>query len=830
MKINKKKAICLGIFFVLFLMTVGNAAAVLEEGTETQITTNTSSQMYPEIYGERIVWQDDSDGKSDIYMYDISTEKETRITTSGSAYNPAIYGNLIVYEKHEMPNPDEPWNISSDIYMYDISTQQEAQITTSGWAFNPNIYGNRIVWDGRGIYLYDISTKNVTTIAEDWWDVDEFASFGLVNSYPVIYGNWIVWFGHEYVDIDNNYCIYLYDLSTQQTTEIACNMNEGFSLPDIYNDEIVYSTVGYESGMAGEYVYMYTISTQKETKITTSGSASDPAIYENRIVWQDERDGWDHSELYMFDLSTNIETQITTSGSASNPAIYGDRIPAIYGDRIVWQDSRNGNPDIYMFTLASDEVPEPPVADFSANITSGYAPLYVQFTDLSKNATEWDWDFGDGDTSIEQNPVHTYSVAGIYTVNLTVSNENGKDSELATIEVLPPEQEVGTLTKLASNVGYNSNPVWSPDGNEILFTRDDGLYKVSSDGSGEKKLASGKISQYAWSPDGSKISYIEINESSKEIWVMNADGTEKIQLLHADGDPYNLLHTWLPSGSKIFYAQSEHFVADYSATRYGTINSDGSDQQELGIIGERILSCIALSPDKSKVAFGSWPVVIQSLDENSPVSFNLDEYSSLVHQTQSWQPQVWSPDGSKIVYWSSESGSEDIYTINADGTGKTQLTAEASNENSPVFSPDGSKIVFVSDEAGTNDILIMDADGNNNGYLTTDTASDDGYPVWSPDGTKIAFWSDREGDYGIYTLTLKTPLLAFPDYTNPPTDLDQNGLYEDINGNGMLDFDDVVAYYDNMEWIEENAPVAFFDYNSNGLIDFDDVVKLYDML
>jgi len=39
-----------------------------------------------------------------------------------------------------------------------------------------------------------------------------------------------------------------------------------------------------------------------------------------------------------------------------------------------------------------------------------------------------------------------------------------------------------------------------------------------------------------------------------------------------------------------------------------------------------------------------------------------------------------------------------------------------------------------------------------------------------------------------------------------------------------------VAYYDNIDWIKENAPVAFFDYNKNGLIDFDDVVKHYDMI
>ncbi len=66
-----------------------------------------------------------------------------------------------------------------------------------------------------------------------------------------------------------------------------------------------------------------------------------------------------------------------------------------------------------------------PVADFSASVTSGYAPLSVQFTDLSQYATSRSWDFGDGTTSTEQNPAHTYSAAGNYNVNLMVSNENG---------------------------------------------------------------------------------------------------------------------------------------------------------------------------------------------------------------------------------------------------------------------------------------------------------------------------------------------------------------------------------------------------------------------
>ncbi len=75
------------------------------------------------------------------------------------------------------------------------------------------------------------------------------------------------------------------------------------------------------------------------------------------------------------------------------------------------------------------EQPVPPVANFSSNVTEGYAPLSVQFTDLSKNTVEWRWNFGDGATSTEQNPVHTYYTAGIYSVNLTVSNAKGTVSK-----------------------------------------------------------------------------------------------------------------------------------------------------------------------------------------------------------------------------------------------------------------------------------------------------------------------------------------------------------------------------------------------------------------
>ncbi len=68
----------------------------------------------------------------------------------------------------------------------------------------------------------------------------------------------------------------------------------------------------------------------------------------------------------------------------------------------------------------------PLVANFTANVTEGEAPLAVRFTDTSTGEIEtWAWDFGDGNSSTEQNPVHTYEIPGNYSVTLNASNAYG---------------------------------------------------------------------------------------------------------------------------------------------------------------------------------------------------------------------------------------------------------------------------------------------------------------------------------------------------------------------------------------------------------------------
>ncbi len=105
----------------------------------------------------------------------------------------------------------------------------------------------------------------------------------------------------------------------------------------------------------------------------------------------------------------------------------------------------------------------PPAANFSATPTSGPAPLTVAFTDTSSGSpTAWSWSFGDGATSSKQNPSHTYSAAGTYTVALTASSAGGQNTKTT-----PSCVSVGGAAPVAS---FSASPTSGPAPLTVAFT------------------------------------------------------------------------------------------------------------------------------------------------------------------------------------------------------------------------------------------------------------------------------------------------------------------------------------------------------------------------
>jgi len=406
-KINKKSysVVIASAVLILFLIFVSSTASSASPSaiTETRIT-NHGTASNPDIYGDKIVWQDNRNGNWDIYIFDLSTKIEIHTTNKTDQINPAIYKNLVVWEDER--------NGGHDIYVEDLSTKIQTCISKSGMAHNPAIYGNRIVWQDErngssNLYMYDLSTKKETQITTSG------KAF-----YPSIYDNRIVWQDER----DGDYRhpdIYMYDLSNKKETKISTTKFTigGHYSPTIYGNRVVWV------GATTDYDYIYGIyvmdlSTKKQNIILKStDEIGNPKIYGDDIVYSLAMTGDGFPDIYMYNLSTSERKKISTSQTAKEPDIYGNKI--------VWVDWRNEGPDIYMATLGSDL----PVVAFSASPTSGKTPLNVKFTDTSTGSpTSWFWNFGDGSKSFLQNPVHKYSKAGTYTVSLTVKNAAGRNT------------------------------------------------------------------------------------------------------------------------------------------------------------------------------------------------------------------------------------------------------------------------------------------------------------------------------------------------------------------------------------------------------------------
>jgi TolB protein len=137
----------------------------------------------------------------------------------------------------------------------------------------------------------------------------------------------------------------------------------------------------------------------------------------------------------------------------------------------------------------------------------------------------------------------------------------------------------------------------------------------------------------------------------------------------------------------------------------------------------------------------------------SIVDISSAKVTQLTKGTEDWDPG-YSPDGRKIVYSSGELAfpregipqKRDIYVIDTSGKNKIRLTNNVKDEYQPVFNPDGKKIAFV--RAGN--IFVMNANGTGQTQLTN--TGKDGSPAYSPDGKTIVFESKRDDNYEIYKM------------------------------------------------------------------------------
>jgi beta propeller repeat protein len=576
---------------LLLTLAIGRA-----HGAQCLITVNTSDSdlMNPDISGHRIVWEDQTSGV--VRMYDLTTGIEEPVSPSAFAQaHPAVGGDLVAWEEQDALG-------TTGIRYRNLITGATGLLSPDG--VSPTADGQRIAWiDGSrsSLSLYDDAGPATVTVVASADD----ASF----EHPSLSGNRLVWVN------GSETTIYEKDLNSGDELPVSTGSSYWDS-PRISGDRIVWD----DNRDGSPQIYFLDLSAPPEAPLTTDILAwqTNPAIDGTRVAWTNG------SGIYLLDLAGSAPATALSSGGENDLA-------RISGDLVAWQEYDGSWHDIYLANL-SPSAGGCPVADFRTDVTDGLSPLTVQFTDLSTGSPHsWLWEFGDGTTSTDRNPVHTYTTDGSYPVALTVGNPDGRDyrtqADYITVGSIPhvlfsvnqtygiaplPVKFINATSRWPTDLGWDfgdGSPV-SHEPNPVHLYLNPGTYTVSLAGTNTYGTSTVTMAGPVRALNGANLIS---NTSLDGLAVLTVGGRQEIAL-----DTTKMVSDTLTPGSPASFSFVPPVPSGWRNITFFSSDGLGFARDAGGIIRGNLGSCILESRELVPGTFTT------DAGNNLPVSYRLD--------------------------------------------------------------------------------------------------------------------------------------------------------------------------------------------------------------
>jgi len=368
--------------------------------------------------------------------------------------------------------------------------------------------------------------------------------------------------------------------------------------------------------------------------------------------------------------------------------------------------------------------------------------------------------------------------------------------------------------QLTTNPAVDTNPVWSPDGRHIAFVRlgknEQGIFIITALGGSERAIHSpitreaeilrgidwspvedllafsergspqepysifllsleslvktrltsppaGSVGDFspAFSPDGQTLAFRRGGDqpfANEGYLVPITGGAPKLLTNMFTSYPFGL--AWTQGGREIVFTMLGDGGRDGGGrTGLWRTSVSGATPERLTAAGDNVYSP-AISRQGNRIAYTQYNVdtnIWRFEIPNSPG--RTGPPTKLIASTFPDNSARYSPDGKRIVFRSTRSGSPEIWVCESDGSKSDKLTSFGGpNAGSPSWSPDGCQIAFDGAIEGSYDIYVINASGGKPRRLTVES-SNDARPSWSRDGQWIYFGSSRSGTWQVW----KTP-------------------------------------------------------------------------